>query len=88
MVFADYVLLDERHSYVTLATNDEYAVGALVLGHSLRRAGISKEITVLVTEGVFRGFRWTDFFLITCFSLFSVFLLPDLYAIYSMHHGV
>ncbi|VDK40234.1 unnamed protein product [Taenia asiatica] len=51
------VLLDERHSYVTLSTNDEYAVGALVLGHSLRRAGTSKEITVLITEGVSRGFR-------------------------------
>ncbi|KAL5112952.1 Glycogenin-1 [Taenia crassiceps] len=47
----------ERHSYVTLSTNDEYAVGALVLGHSLRRSGTSMEITVLVTEGVSQGFR-------------------------------
>ncbi|EUB64857.1 Glycogenin-1 [Echinococcus granulosus] len=48
---------NERHSYVTLATNDEYAIGALVLGYSLRRAGTNKEMAILITEGVSHGFR-------------------------------
>jgi len=39
-------------AYVTLATNDGYAAGALVLAHSLRSTGTTKEICILITPGV------------------------------------
>ncbi|KAH8859271.1 Glycogenin-1 [Schistosoma japonicum] len=41
-----------RESFVTLATNDEYCVGALVLGASLKQSETTKELTVLVTPGL------------------------------------
>ncbi len=46
-----------RESFVTLATNDAYAIGALVLGHSLRQTKTTKELTILITEGVPHNFR-------------------------------
>ncbi|CAH8500429.1 unnamed protein product [Schistosoma bovis] len=39
-------------SFVTLATNDEYCVGALVLAASLKQSETSKELTILVTPGL------------------------------------
>jgi glycogenin len=39
-------------AYVTLATNDPYALGALVLCHALKRTGTAHATAVLVTEGV------------------------------------
>jgi len=44
-------------AWVTLATNDTYALGALVLGQSLRRVGTSKKLHMLVTPGVTDGMR-------------------------------
>ncbi|KAF8567292.1 hypothetical protein P879_04104 [Paragonimus westermani] len=41
-----------RESYITLATNDAYCIGALVLAASLRQTQTSKELTVLITVGV------------------------------------
>ncbi|KAH7720152.1 UVT-5 protein [Aphelenchoides avenae] len=40
------------NAWVTLATNDGYAVGALVLAHSLRKVGTVHKIHVLITDGV------------------------------------
>ncbi|KAF2363783.1 Glycosyl transferase family 8 [Trinorchestia longiramus] len=39
-------------AYVTLATNDGYGVGALVLGHSLLSHGTTRQLCILVTPGV------------------------------------
>ncbi|KAM7541284.1 hypothetical protein Aperf_G00000024046 [Anoplocephala perfoliata] len=50
-------IAEGRQSYVTLATNDEYAIGALVLGYSLRLSKTNKELTILITEGVPHNFR-------------------------------
>lgn len=44
--------LEIRQSWVTLATNDTYAFGALVLGYSLRDARTAFRSTVLVTRDV------------------------------------
>ncbi|KAL7645674.1 UNVERIFIED_CONTAM: hypothetical protein RMT77_004060 [Armadillidium vulgare] len=44
-------------AYVTLATNDRYALGALVLAHSLRRVQTSKQLCVLITPGVSDAIR-------------------------------
>ncbi|XP_077536233.1 glycogenin-1-like [Haemaphysalis longicornis] len=41
-----------KQSWVTLATNDIYAIGAVVLGYSLREAKTSHKLTVLVNEDV------------------------------------
>ncbi|XP_012059250.1 PREDICTED: uncharacterized protein LOC105622442 [Atta cephalotes] len=41
-----------RYAWVTLATNDAYSLGALVLAHSLRRVGTKHELACLVTPGV------------------------------------
>lgn len=39
-------------SWVTLATNDSYSLGALVLAHSLKRVGTQHQLVVMVTPGV------------------------------------
>ena len=44
-------------AYVTLATNDSYAIGALVLGHSLRNTGTTRCLVVMVTSDVSETFR-------------------------------
>ncbi|KAF6779701.1 hypothetical protein AHF37_00726 [Paragonimus kellicotti] len=46
-----------RESYITLATNDAYCTGAMVLAASLRQTQTSKELTILITVGVSNGFR-------------------------------
>lgn len=43
---------ESRTAWVTLATNDGYAVGALVLAHSLRAVGTCHKLHVMYTEGV------------------------------------
>uniref|UniRef100_A0A915JI31 glycogenin glucosyltransferase n=1 Tax=Romanomermis culicivorax TaxID=13658 RepID=A0A915JI31_ROMCU len=44
-------------AWVTLTTNDTYAMGALVLAKSLRRSGTTKPLHILVTPGVSEGMR-------------------------------
>ncbi|KAI4492293.1 hypothetical protein M0802_009874 [Mischocyttarus mexicanus] len=44
--------INPRYAWVTLATNDAYSLGALVLAHSLRRVDTKYELAVLVTPGV------------------------------------
>merc|ERR1719319_1176525 len=39
-------------SWVTLATNDDYCVGALVLAASLRRVKTTRNLAILVTKGI------------------------------------
>uniref|UniRef100_A0A646QIE1 glycogenin glucosyltransferase n=1 Tax=Hemiscolopendra marginata TaxID=943146 RepID=A0A646QIE1_9MYRI len=46
-----------NEAWVTLATNDSYAVGALVLGHSLRRASTNRQLAVIITPDVTQGMR-------------------------------
>jgi glycogenin glucosyltransferase len=43
--------------WVTLATNDSYALGTLVLGHSLRRVGTKRAMLVMVTPQVSSSMR-------------------------------
>ncbi|KAJ4428320.1 hypothetical protein ANN_24339, partial [Periplaneta americana] len=45
-------------AWVTLATNDSYSLGALVLAHSLRRAGTTHDLVALVTPGVSAAMRY------------------------------
>jgi alpha-N-acetylglucosamine transferase len=44
-------------AYVTLATNDQYATGALVLLHSLRKTNTDRQVVIMVTDGVSRDMR-------------------------------
>ncbi|XP_063979151.1 proteoglycan 4 isoform X1 [Diachasmimorpha longicaudata] len=44
-------------AWVTLATNDSYSLGALVLANSLRRAGTKHDLAVLITPGVTQSMR-------------------------------
>jgi len=39
-------------AFVTLATNDGYALGALVLGQSIRKAGTKKVLAIMITDQV------------------------------------
>ncbi|KAL5004368.1 hypothetical protein ScPMuIL_017824 [Solemya velum] len=48
---------EEREAFVTLATNDTYALGCLVLGNSLQQASTTRKIVVLVTTGVSNSMR-------------------------------
>ncbi|XP_072764502.1 uncharacterized protein Gyg isoform X1 [Anoplolepis gracilipes] len=54
------------YAWVTLATNDAYSLGALVLAHSLRRVDTKYELACLVTPGVTATMREK---LATVFSL-------------------
>jgi len=58
------------YAWVTLATNDAYSLGALVLAHSLRRVGTKHELACLVTPGVTATMRY-------CRSPSSIQRLPD-----------
>ncbi|KAK3920266.1 Glycogenin-1 [Frankliniella fusca] len=44
-------------AWVTLATNDSYSLGALVLAHSLRRVNTAHQLAVLITPGVTPSMR-------------------------------
>uniref|UniRef100_A0A7E4VMQ5 glycogenin glucosyltransferase n=1 Tax=Panagrellus redivivus TaxID=6233 RepID=A0A7E4VMQ5_PANRE len=44
-------------AWVTLATNDGYAIGALVLAHSLRQSGTQHALHILYTDGVSPALR-------------------------------
>lgn len=41
-----------NQAWVTLATNDSYSLGALVLAHSIRRSGTTRRLVIMVTDGV------------------------------------
>ena len=43
---------------MSLATNDDYAMGALALGRSLRDANTSKTLVLLVSNGVSSHVRY------------------------------
>ncbi|XP_046571774.1 glycogenin-1-like isoform X3 [Haliotis rubra] len=47
----------EKEAFVTLATNDTYALGCLVLGNSLRRVETTRKLVVMVTDGVTQSMR-------------------------------
>ena len=42
----------DRQAYVTLATNDTYALGCLTVGESLKRVATTKELVVMITRHV------------------------------------
>ncbi|XP_064456653.1 glycogenin-1-like isoform X2 [Ornithodoros turicata] len=42
----------QNEAFVTLATDDTYSLGALVLAHSLRRVHTARQVVILVTEAV------------------------------------
>lgn len=44
-------------AFVTLATNDSYALGALVLGNSLRSVNTSRQLVVMITNDVSENLR-------------------------------
>ena len=48
----------EGEAWVTLATNDEYSLGALVLAHSLKRCQTLRKIVVMVTSSISGHMRY------------------------------
>lgn len=44
--------MSKPNAWVTLATNDGYAIGALVLAHSLRKVATAHKIHIIYTDGV------------------------------------
>lgn len=44
-------------AFVTMATNDDYAIGALVLGHSLKAVQTTRQLVVLTTSFVSSAMR-------------------------------
>lgn len=46
-----------KKAWVTLATNDTYSLGALVLAHSLKKVNTEHEFVVLITCGVTYAMR-------------------------------
>lgn len=67
-------------AWVTLATNDSYSLGALVLAHSLKSVKTAHKLAILITPGVTKSMRygyvqtWKTFLFSFC-SLFVFFLL-------------
>ena len=47
----------EKEAYVTLATNDVYAVGAIVWAYSLKKQKTTRKIVTIVTPGVSADMR-------------------------------
>ena len=47
----------ENEAFITLATNNSYALGCLVLGNSLRKVNTTRQIVVMVTNGVKQSLR-------------------------------
>ncbi|XP_056646086.1 proteoglycan 4 isoform X3 [Diorhabda sublineata] len=45
------------YAWVTLATNDSYSLGALVLAHSLKQVATQQQLAVLITPGVTNSMR-------------------------------
>ncbi|PAA94729.1 hypothetical protein BOX15_Mlig031222g1, partial [Macrostomum lignano] len=54
--FAEYIKF-RMEAFVTLATNDSYAIGALVWAHALRQLQTSKHICIMVTDAVSHELR-------------------------------
>ncbi|XP_045200204.2 glycogenin-1-like isoform X5 [Mercenaria mercenaria] len=50
-------LQDKKEAFVTLATNDTYSLGCLVLGNSLRRVKTTRQLVVMVSVGVSNPMR-------------------------------
>ncbi|XP_058054798.1 uncharacterized protein LOC131206305 isoform X2 [Anopheles bellator] len=46
-----------KYAWVTLATNDSYSLGALVVAHSLKRVHTAHQLAVLITPGVSESMR-------------------------------
>ena len=68
-------------AYVTLAPTDHYGYGALVLAHSLKMTGTSKQLAVLVSSSVSSGMRYTIDqhmqFLLDCkFLVLRTYVIP------------
>ncbi|CAH0770932.1 unnamed protein product [Bemisia tabaci] len=49
--------MSKSSAWVTLTTNDSYALGALVLAASLKRVGTKHELAILVTPGVSQAMK-------------------------------
>eukprot|EP00918_Siedleckia_nematoides_P018783 GHVU01040118.1.p1 GENE.GHVU01040118.1~~GHVU01040118.1.p1 ORF type:complete len:353 (-),score=42.65 GHVU01040118.1:1834-2892(-) len=49
---AEAIQVVEDEAFVTLATNDTYALGALVLSHSLHKVGTTRKLAIMITPGV------------------------------------
>ncbi|ODN05400.1 Glycogenin-1 [Orchesella cincta] len=49
--------MQSAQAWVTLATNDSYALGALVLARSLRRVNTTRQLAVMVTPGISDAMR-------------------------------
>jgi len=58
-VFKDQLLMDQ--AFVTLATNDRYSVGALVLCTSLREVKTKHATVCMITPGVSPSMRYVFF---------------------------
>lgn len=56
-LFISHSLFPETEAFVTLATNDRYAYGALALGQSLRNSATTRQLAVLVTAQVTQAMR-------------------------------
>ena len=41
-----------NEAFVSLATNNGYALGALVLGHSLRSVNTNRQLALMITQDV------------------------------------
>lgn len=46
-----------NEAFVTLATNDTYSMGAMVLAHSLKSVGTSRKLVILISPGVSADMR-------------------------------
>jgi len=57
MCFILLIVSVTDQAFVTLATSDSYALGALVLGNSLKVVGTTRCLAVMITQGVSESLR-------------------------------
>lgn len=51
------------NAWVTLATNDSYSLGALVLAHSLKTVKTKHKLAILITPGVTDSMKYIYYLL-------------------------
>ena len=53
-----YLSFSPVEAFVSLATNDSYATGALTLGRSIRDSGTCRKLALMITSGVSEDMRY------------------------------
>lgn len=52
----------DTQAFVTLATNDNYAIGALTLAESLKLVQTNRQLCIMITNDISDNMRYINFY--------------------------